>query len=51
MLTVLKSVFQVVVKLLNSVFHQIRQAKFAYGGSILSLSQFMLQKWSKLTQK
>jgi hypothetical protein len=24
------------------VFHQFRQAKFAYGGSILSLSQFLL---------
>ncbi len=25
-----------------SVFHRFRQAKFAYGGSILSLSQFLL---------
>jgi hypothetical protein len=24
------------------VFHQFRQAKFAYGGSFLSLSQFLL---------
>ncbi len=28
--------------LLYSVFHQFRQAKFVYGGSILSLSQFLL---------
>jgi hypothetical protein len=26
----------------HSVFHRLRQAKFAYGGSILSLSQFSI---------
>jgi hypothetical protein len=30
------------VKNIYSVFHQLRQAKFAYGGSILSSSQFLL---------
>jgi hypothetical protein len=33
-----------------SVFHQFRQAKFAYGGSILSFSQFLpLTQWALKT--